>query len=184
MNWAKGFENSGVVGKDVVVLLEEAFKRKKVRVKVSALVNDTVGTLVTHAYKDPQTYVSVILGTGTNAAYVEHASNVPKWDVDTGDVIINTEWGAYGETSILPISSYDIQLDRETENPKHQIFEKLISGLYMGELVRLIIVDLINSGDLFRGHGSTLMSTRFKFDTAYMSRIERYFLRLIIVIIL
>jgi hexokinase len=174
IHWAKGFENDGVVGKDVVILLEEAFKRKGVNIKVSALVNDTVGTLVTHAYRDPHTYVAVILGTGTNAAYVERAANIPKWDVVDGDVVINTEWGAYGEPSILPITPYDHMLDRSSENPKKQLFEKMISGLYMGELTRIIMMDLVQSGQLFKGIGSTQLGTIHSFDTAYMSRIERY----------
>ena len=42
--------------------------------------NDTVGTLAGARYKDDECMVAVILGTGTNAAYVEHASNIPKWD--------------------------------------------------------------------------------------------------------
>lgn len=38
-----------------------------------------MGTLIAHAYNDPETYVGVILGTGTNAAYVERVENIPKW---------------------------------------------------------------------------------------------------------
>ena len=48
-------------------------------IEVIAVVNDTVGTLMAHAYEDPETHVGVIIGTGTNAAYVEKADNVPKW---------------------------------------------------------------------------------------------------------
>jgi hexokinase len=173
VSWVKGFENSGVEGKDVVLLLEESLKRKGLKIKVTALVNDTVGTLVTHAYKDPQTYVSVILGTGSNAAYVEKASEIPKWPSNDGIVVINTEWGAYGDTAILPITDYDRVLDRASENPKRQIFEKMISGLYLGELARFIILDLVSSGDLFKGEKSALFDEPHSFATAYMSRIER-----------
>lgn len=110
ITWAKGFANNGVIDRDVVELLSDALKRKSLDIKVSALVNDTVGTLVTHAYKDPQTYVGVILGTGTNAAYVEKAANVAKWPLDSGDIIINTEWGAYNDLSVLPLNKYDKML--------------------------------------------------------------------------
>ncbi|KAI8906034.1 hypothetical protein EDD86DRAFT_277427 [Gorgonomyces haynaldii] len=173
MHWNKGFENEGVIGKDVVALLEQAIQKKNLNIQVTALVNDTVGTLVTNAYKDPQTHVAVILGTGTNAAYVEKTSAIQKWKSKSPQVIINTEWGAYGEPSILPISQWDIALDRMSENPRKQIFEKMISGLYLGELCRLVIVDLINAGDLFKGNGSATMATPHRFDTALMSRIER-----------
>jgi hexokinase len=76
MKWTKGFNCSGVEGEDVVQLMQKAFIKKGLNILIKALVNDTVGTLVSHAYVDPQTYISVILGTGTNAAYVERGSNV------------------------------------------------------------------------------------------------------------
>jgi hexokinase len=31
-------------------------------------------------YEDQDVVAAVILGTGTNAAYVEHANAIPKWD--------------------------------------------------------------------------------------------------------
>ncbi|KAL2913194.1 hexokinase [Polyrhizophydium stewartii] len=173
MHWSKGFTASGVVGVDVVTLLQQAFERKKVKVNVTALVNDTVGTLVAHAYTNPQTYVGVILGTGTNAAYMERLSEVPKWaGGKDGNMIINTEWGAY-DAPALPITEFDQALDRASANPKMQIFEKLISGMYLGEIVRIILTSLVASGELFGGRTSPDLNRPYHFETAYMSRIER-----------
>lgn len=42
-------------------------------------VNDTIGTLAGGRYHDNDVVAAVILGTGTNAAYVEHAQAIPKW---------------------------------------------------------------------------------------------------------
>jgi hexokinase len=154
--------------------LEAAFTRKGLMIAIKAIVNDTVGTLIAHAYSDPQTYISVILGTGTNAAYVEKADNVPKWAGNEGYVVINTEWGNYGEPSVLPISRWDENLDRRSSNPKKQIFEKMISGMYLGEVARLIIADLVKAGELFGGKGSTLLEKNESFETSYMARIERF----------
>lgn len=54
-----------------------------------------------------------------------------------GEMIINIEWGAFdNEKVVLPFSEYDEQLDRATENPGKQLFEKMISGLYLGEVAR------------------------------------------------
>jgi hexokinase len=156
---------SGVVKNDVGRLLNEALTRKNVNVTVSAIVNDTVGTLMAHAYNDPQTYIGVILGTGTsffflnqgtNAAYVERVDEIEKSKINSpnGEMIINTEWGAYNESSVLPITKYDQALDRASSNPKSQIFEKMISGMYLGEITRLILMDLISTGELFAGEGS------------------------------
>lgn len=41
--------------------------------------NDTVGTLAGGRYWNNDVMIAVILGTGTNACYVERAENVSKW---------------------------------------------------------------------------------------------------------
>ncbi|TPX70578.1 hexokinase [Spizellomyces sp. 'palustris'] len=176
MQWNKGFSATGVLKADVVELLNKALKKARINVKVTALVNDTVGTLISHAYRDPQTYVGVIFGTGTNAAYVERIEEIPKWTgpiPPTKEMVINTEWGAYDEASVLPITSFDRDLDRASTNPRKQIFEKMISGMYLGEIVRYVLLDLISTGELFKGRSSQTLTTPYQFETAYMSRIER-----------
>ena len=40
LTWTKGFNVKGVVGQDVVKLLQDAFDRKRMNVKCVALVND------------------------------------------------------------------------------------------------------------------------------------------------
>jgi len=79
-------------------------------VNLAALVNDTVGTLVARHYADPACQIGVILGTGTNACYVEKADRVAKWESDEGVVVINTEWGGFGSlpkgTDMLPVRTY------------------------------------------------------------------------------
>lgn len=51
--WTKGFAASGVVGHDVCALLHAALARLGLgaRVRVAALLNDTVGTMVAGAYE-------------------------------------------------------------------------------------------------------------------------------------
>jgi hexokinase len=177
MVWTKGFDCKDTINKDVVALLNEALARKNVKVHVTALVNDTVGTLMSHAYNDPGTYVGVILGTGTNAAYVEKVSAIPKWKggpVESGEMIINCEWGAFdNERVVLPFNKYDQKMDEESTNPGEQTFEKMISGMYLGEIVRQVIVELVQRRILFGGVSSPEIETPYKFETAYMSRIER-----------
>lgn len=53
-------------------------------------------------------------------------------------------------------------------------FEKMISGMYMGEIVRLAIVDLASQNKLFDGELSEKMMTNGALDTSNISRIERY----------
>ncbi|KAJ3167875.1 hexokinase A [Geranomyces variabilis] len=175
--WTKGFTASGVVGVDAVKLLQDAFKRKKLRINVTALVNDTVGTLISHAYIDTATYMGVILGTGTNAAYVERIESIPKWTgprPESGEMVINMEWGAWGQDGIiLPTTDYDAAVDRASPNPKKQSYEKMISGLYLGEITRYVLIDLISTGQLFAGRRCEALEAEHSFDTANMSRIER-----------
>lgn len=59
--------------------LSKALKKRGVDMHVTALVNDTVGTLVGGRFSNKDVIAAVILGTGTNAAYVEHAQAIPKW---------------------------------------------------------------------------------------------------------
>ena len=48
-------------------------------------VNDAVGTLAGARYWDDDVMVAVILGTGTNACYIEHMDAIPKLqDLTTG----------------------------------------------------------------------------------------------------
>merc|ERR1719277_1127369 len=71
VKWTKGFDIPAVVGKDPVKLLTQAFDKIGVNLKIVALCNDTVGTLVTEYFQDNNTSIGVILGTGSNAAYWE-----------------------------------------------------------------------------------------------------------------
>lgn len=52
-------------------------------------------------------------------------------------------------------------------------YEKLISGKYMGELVRLVLMKLVNENLLFNGEASELLKTRGSFETRYVSQVER-----------
>uniref|UniRef100_A0A452ZL29 Phosphotransferase n=2 Tax=Aegilops tauschii subsp. strangulata TaxID=200361 RepID=A0A452ZL29_AEGTS len=151
IKWTKGFSINGAVGEDVVAELSKAMERQGLDMKVSALVNDTVGTLAGGRYMDNDVVAAIILGTGTNAAYVEHANAIPKWTgllPKSGNMVINTEWGSF-KSDKLPLSEYDKALDFESLNPGEQIYEKLISGMYLGEIVRRILLKLAHDAALF-----------------------------------
>lgn len=176
MEWTKGFSASGVVGKDIVKIIEASFQKKGLKIKVTALVNDTVGTMIAETYKDANCVAGVILGTGTNAAYIEKVSSITKWEGEdkTGDMVINMEWGGFDDhKKVLPVTSYDLELDNSSINRGAQIYEKMISGMYLGEITRLAVADLVRKKLLFGGKISTKFETRYKFETEYMSRIER-----------
>lgn len=145
---------------------------------VVALVNDTTGTQMALGLSDPDCFVGLILGTGTNACYMERMDKVPKFPADERGsyehVIINTEWGAFGEHGHLDkyITEFDEALDADTENKKQQPYEKLISGKYLGEVVRQVCLALVKMGALFGGKSSKTFDSRDSFETRFVSEIE------------
>ncbi|CAN1168484.1 HXK1 [Linum perenne] len=151
VRWTKGFSIDELVGQDVVTELTRAMKRQNLEMHVSALVNDTVGTLAGGRYTDKDVAAAVILGTGTNAAYVERAQAIPKWHgalPKSGEMVINMEWGNF-KSSHLPLTEFDNALDVESLNPGEQIFEKVISGMYLGEIVRRVLLKLAEEASFF-----------------------------------
>ncbi|GKD92502.1 hexokinase, partial [Tanacetum coccineum] len=42
----------------------------------------------------------------------------------------------------LPLTEYDESLDANSKHPEKQIFEKMISGMYLGEIVRLVLLKM------------------------------------------
>ncbi|KAJ8985701.1 hypothetical protein NQ317_014350 [Molorchus minor] len=101
VSWTKGFKCSNVVGNDVVQMLDEAIERRgDVQIEVCAILNDTTGTLMSCAWKNHSTRIGLIVGTGSNACYVEKQENAELWDdvdMGSGKVLINLEWGAFGD---------------------------------------------------------------------------------------
>ena len=158
LNWTKGFTAPGVAGQNVVALLSDALRRKRIEaVSVTALVNDTVGTLATKSYADPSCDMGVILGTGTNACYPEKNSRPAKGlsPQPRQEMILNLEWGNFDK---LDTNACDQALDRITLNPGRQRMEKMVSGMYIGELVRLILLDMTDRGILLeKKHRSVLV---------------------------
>ncbi|XP_050057486.1 hexokinase type 2 isoform X3 [Aphis gossypii] len=179
-SWTKGFNCSGVVDEDVVRLLKEAIKRRKgLNLRLTAILNDATGTLMSCAHKtrfSNNCFVGLIIGTGCNACYVEKVENAELFDGDKSKpyVIVNTEWGAFGDDGKLDAvrTKYDQEIDEDSLNPGQQRFEKMISGMYMGEIVRLAIVDLANQNKLFEGRLSEQMKTKGAFGTSFVSDIE------------
>lgn len=166
IRWTKGFDIPDAVGQDVCALLQEEIDRLRLPVRVAALVNDTVGTLMSRSYTSPGktgTLLGAIFGTGTNGAYVEKLSKITKpmegdYDKSTGEMIVNTEWGSFdNEMAVLPNTPYDKALDEESVNPGIQMFEKRISGMFLGEILRLVICTMIKNKSiaLFRDDNSS-----------------------------
>ncbi|KAH8717247.1 Hexokinase [Beauveria bassiana] len=175
--WTKGFDIDGVEGQDVVPMFEAALAKRGVPIQLTALINDTTGTLMASAYTDPSMKIGCIFGTGCNAAYVEDCGSIPKLadmglPADMG-MAINCEWGAFdNEHKILPRTKYDITIDEESPRPGQQAFEKMIAGLYLGEIFRLTLVDLHDEKHIFEGQDIACLRKAYSLDASFLSAIE------------
>ncbi|CCM01376.1 uncharacterized protein FIBRA_03426 [Fibroporia radiculosa] len=116
------------------------------------------------------------------------------------EIAINCEWGAFDSFvhENLPRTKYDAIIDEQSNKPGEQAFEvittlgddlskpdrldarlivpdlqKLISGRYLGEILRLIICELIDDGVLFLGQNTYKLEIPYSFDTAFLSLMER-----------
>uniref|UniRef100_A0A9J7YF17 Hexokinase-2 n=1 Tax=Cyprinus carpio carpio TaxID=630221 RepID=A0A9J7YF17_CYPCA len=175
VNWTKGFKATDCEGEDVVSLLRDAIKRREeFDLDVVAVVNDTVGTMMTCAYEEPTCEVGLIAGTGSNACYMEEMRNIETVDGVEGRMCVNMEWGAFGDNGCLDDirTQYDNAVDDLSLNAGKQKYEKMCSGMYLGEIVRNILIDLTKRGFLFRGQISETLKTRGIFETKYLSQIE------------
>ncbi|KAF5600836.1 glucokinase [Fusarium pseudoanthophilum] len=185
VHWDKGWDIPSTLGQDPCALLQEAIDEISLPVRVCVLANDAVGTLLTRAYTSKtknSTLASIILGTGTNAAYIERVSNIQRLDTTTdaaqhsnSDVImvINTEWGSWDDgLKVLPQTRFDKLVDQSSSDPGCGLLEKMVSGMYLGELLRLSLLDLMRNGalDMTFPDGS-LVYLHMGIESAFLSKI-------------
>ncbi len=132
IEWSKEIKAPEVIGEMIGKNLLEAMGTPD---KKLVLLNDTVATLLAGkaaiGAKEYDTYIGFILGTGTNASYIEPNKNItktPGLDLE-GSQIINIETGNFSKAVR---SDIDLLFDSQTKNPGRYSFEKMISGGYLG----------------------------------------------------
>lgn len=199
IRWTKSFKIEDAVGKDVVRLYQEQLDIQGLSmINVVALTNDTVGTFLSHCYTSgsrpssageiSEPVIGCIFGTGTNGCYMEDIENIKKLPDELRtrllhegktQMCINIEWGSFdNELKHLSATKYDIDIDQKfSPNPGYHLFEKRISGMYLGELLRNILVDLHARGLIlgqYRNYDQLphRLKTPFQLCSEVLSRIE------------
>ena len=132
VGWTKEIRVRGVEGQDINTLLAEAFARGGCpNIQPVAVVNDTTATLLAASYAEPDADLGSVCGTGHNTCYYEpNASH-------TGEVMAyNAESGGFDR---LRFTAVDDQLDAASDHPGKQRLEKMVSGRYLGEVVRRVL---------------------------------------------
>lgn len=147
---------------------------------MDSIVNDSSATLLSRAYEDPSTRFAVILGTGFNIsvhlptsslATTKYKGYPQKWLDEATHVLVNTECSMFGK-NIFPTTRWDDQLNDAHVRPDFQPFEHMISGRYLGEIVRLIIVEAVQTAGLFSGEMPNLLNEPYTLDTGTIAAME------------
>ena len=181
MGMGKGFQcHHDTRGQDLGDLIVAACAARGVNVRVKAIVNDSSATLLSQAYLDAATSMGLILGTGTNAAVHLPISSVghkkfgvrdPSWYTNASKVITNTELSMFGK-DILPETRWDEVLNGMHPLPDFQPLEYMTTGRYLGEILRLMIIEAVDTRSLFGGVLPLPLYEAYSLDTILLAKLE------------
>ncbi|KAF1842490.1 actin-like ATPase domain-containing protein [Cucurbitaria berberidis CBS 394.84] len=181
LDMGKGFRaTEGLLGQDLSELIMAPCRKRNLPVHMDSIVNDSSATLLSRAYEDPSTRFAVILGTGFNIsvhlpvsslATTKYKGYPQKWLDEATHVLVNTECSMFGK-NIFPTTRWDDQLNDAHVRPDFQPFEHMISGRYLGEIVRLIIVEAVRTAGLFSGEMPNLLNEPYTLDTGTIAAME------------
>ena len=177
----KGFLAAyGLIGCDLGDLIQESCSRNGLNVHLDAIVNDSSATLLSKAYLDQTTRFALILGTGVNAAVhlpvhmfsqEKFGTRPASWHESAKHVIVNTELSMFGG-GILPYTRWDKDLLAAHQRPDFQPIEHFVSGGYLGEISRLVLVEGIRTAGLMGGIVPPSLVERYSLETETLSHIE------------
>ncbi|KAJ5180472.1 Hexokinase-1 [Penicillium capsulatum] len=181
IHMGKGFMcSNGTLGQELGQLIIDSCRKRHLNVEMAALVNDSSAALLSRAYVDPKTRMSLILGTGTNMAihYPVHEIGRSKFGVRpegwfdyAKHVIVNTEMSMFGG-GVLPMTRWDDVLNQTHLRPNYQPLEYMITGRYLGEIVRLITVEAVETAGLFGGQLPHSLRDPYTLDTSIVASLE------------
>jgi len=177
----KGFcATHGVQGQDLSELIMRSCRARSLNVEMKSIVNDGAATLLSQAYRDPTTRMSLILGTGTNAAVYLPISAIgngkfgerpESWYTGVKHVLVNTEVSMFGR-HVFPRTRWDDELNDKHVLPDFQPLEYFITGRYLGEIARLILVEAITTAGLFGGEMPNKLDEPYALDTRILATFE------------
>lgn len=137
--------------------------------------------MIASAYLNSDTAIGCVFGTGCNGAYIERSPAIHKLASENlpadSLMAINCEWGAFdNEHAVLPLTSFDIAIDEASPRKGQQAFEKMVAGLYLGELFRLIMLDVHkqNPDTFFKGQKIEKLQEPYFMDSSFLSAMEEY----------
>lgn len=159
-----------VYGKDLKSILESVFLESyNLQIDIKSIVNDSLATYAAGAFLDKNMKLAMVLGTGLNACCLVKTDSIhEKKRLGSDYVLLNSELSFFGRDLISLSNRFDAMIDthfdyRSTKLPykphmeldtvTKEIFQPLelmTSGRYIVELVRSIMIDLIEGGNIFK----------------------------------
>ena len=173
LHWTKEIKIPELVGSHIGEGLIHALEERGVAGKNVVILNDTVAALLAGLAQgqvfNASSYVGFILGTGTNTAYVERNENIGKLDgyLHGGSQVINVESGGFAAFRRGPL---DLKLDERSENPGGHVFEKSISGVYMGAIT-LELLQALASEQVFSASGGAALAIMKDLSTIHIDNL-------------
>ena len=173
LHWTKEIKIPELVGQQIGAGLIQTLEKRGMAGKKVVILNDTVAALLAGMAQGQtfgaSSYIGFILGTGTNTAYVEHNENIGKLKnlQNSRSQVINVESGGF---SAFKRGPFDLLLDGRSENPGGHVFEKSISGVYMGPLALELMQALASEG-IFSDAGSAALSIMKDLSTIHIDNL-------------
>ena len=99
------------------------------------------------------------------------ASRQVKPNPHSTHVLTNTEFSMLGK-GIFPTSKWDDVLNATHTMPDYQPFEYLVAGGYLGEIVRLVLVEAAETAGLYGGQLPPSLQIPYSLDTRTLALIE------------
>jgi hexokinase len=159
--WSKEIKARAVIGERILANIAATLTKRNLPCPSHMrILNDTVAALlagVTATRFSPEyDYVGYILGTGTNAAYVESTAAIKKAKgLPPGSMAINCEAANFNG---IVRGDIDLAFAATTAGPDKYVLEKMASGAYIGGLCKTALATAVNEGLLSESFSQTLSS--------------------------
>lgn len=124
------------------------------------------------ATTSPQTLTPPMTPPSSDSAELSRAEELASAEgADHTHVIVNTELSMFG-TGLLPTNRFDQQLAAAHPMPDFQPLEMLVSGRYLGEIVRLVLIEAVEKAGLLGGQVPAILKRAYGLDTHVLAKIE------------
>lgn len=170
LHMGKGYViDKDIYGQDLKKVLEQSvWEHHHLKINVQTIINDSLAVYAAGCFIDDKTKLAMVLGTGLNyCCLLVTLSRIHALKHLAGEhhCLFNTETSLFGKELVEPFATkYDLVIDPRfasipnfsphmsldpSSNEIFQPSELLASGRYLPELVRLVLVEMIEKGDIF-----------------------------------